>query len=84
MGAAHVIVKGGHADGADVVDLVFDGHAFDELRVPRAARRQTRGTGCSYASAVAAFLAKGRSLIEAASQAQQHVAGLIGASGDVY
>jgi hydroxymethylpyrimidine/phosphomethylpyrimidine kinase len=84
MGAAHVIVKGGHADGADVVDLVFDGRTFEELRVARAARRQMRGTGCSYASAVAAFLAQGRSLVDAASQAQRHVAGLIGASGDVY
>ncbi len=85
MGARNVIVKGGHAAGAEVVDLLFDGRHFHEARADRVMRRgAVRGTGCSFASAVAAFLALGRSLPEAARLAQQHVVAVIAASQDVY
>jgi hydroxymethylpyrimidine/phosphomethylpyrimidine kinase len=85
MGARNVIVKGGHAAGADVVDLLFDGRQFHEGRTARIARSgAVRGTGCTFASAVAAFLALGRPLPDAASLAQRHVAALIAASQDVY
>jgi len=85
MGAAHVIVKGGHLPGDDrtSVDVLFDGVAIHEARVPRIAGPVRRGTGCSFAAAVAAELALGRPLVEAAVRAQQHVARLI-ASTDVY
>jgi hydroxymethylpyrimidine/phosphomethylpyrimidine kinase len=61
----------------DVVDLLFDGRQFHELRVARVHGRNVRGTGCSYASALAAFLALGSSLPDAAARAQRHVAALI-------
>jgi hydroxymethylpyrimidine/phosphomethylpyrimidine kinase len=89
MGAAAVIITGGHAFstphdaprathlGDEVVDLLFDGHAFHELRVPRVESRQTHGTGCTFASALAAGLALGRELPDAAARAQQYVAGAI-------
>lgn len=82
LGAENVIVKGGHARGPSefVVDVLFDGKAFHESRVPRASA-SARGTGCSFASAIAAHLALGRMLPEAAALAQQHVAGLIRGSG---
>jgi hydroxymethylpyrimidine/phosphomethylpyrimidine kinase len=85
MGARNVIVKGGHAAGADVVDVLFDGRQFHEARIARVMRPgAVRGTGCSFASAVAAFLALGQPLPDAARLAQQHVAALIAASHDVY
>ena len=81
MGASAVIVTGGHAawDGnaPEVVDVLFDGHAFYELRAPRVAGREVHGTGCTFASAVAAGLACGITLPEAAARAQQYVAGAI-------
>ena len=86
MGAAAVIITGGHSPGTtngerttndDVVDLLFDGHTFHELRVPRVNSRHTHGTGCTFASAVAAGLALGRELPDAAARAQQYVAGAI-------
>ena len=82
MGARNVIITGGHAPGDArsrrvVIDLLFDGRRFRESRVPRVAGRSVRGTGCSYASAIAAFLALGRSLPDAAGRAQRHVARLI-------
>jgi hydroxymethylpyrimidine/phosphomethylpyrimidine kinase len=61
----------------EVVDLLFDGRAFHEFSVPRAGGRSTHGTGCTFASAVAAGLALGLALPEAAARAQQYVAGAI-------
>jgi hydroxymethylpyrimidine/phosphomethylpyrimidine kinase len=91
MGAANVIVKGGHLPRPatpDVVDVLFDGRNFHEARIgrvtaPGAPASPLRGTGCSFAAAVAAALALGYPLVEAAVRAQRHVAGLI-ASADVY
>jgi hydroxymethylpyrimidine/phosphomethylpyrimidine kinase len=86
MGAANVIIKGGHRHAQSpvpnpqppIVDLLFDGREFHELRVPHTARVNVRGTGCSHSSALAAFLAMDDSLLTAAGKAQQHVARLIG------
>jgi hydroxymethylpyrimidine/phosphomethylpyrimidine kinase len=83
LGARAVIVTGGHAAGFEVVDLLFDGHAFQECRVTRVEARPTHGTGCTFASAVAACLALGHELPEAARRAQQFVAGAIEHSPDV-
>jgi hydroxymethylpyrimidine/phosphomethylpyrimidine kinase len=77
-GAAAVIITGGHGMWErDVVDLLLDGHQFHELRTPRVRGRETHGTGCTFASAVAAGLALGVKLPEAAARAQQYVAGAI-------
>ena len=76
-GAANVIVTGGHGDGDEIVDLLFDGRDFTEFCTPRIHTRNTHGTGCTFASAVAACLAHGYTPAEAASRAQQYVAGAI-------
>jgi len=76
MGAESVIVTGGHAPGADVVDVFFDGVQFVELHGRRVDAR-AHGTGCTYASAVAAGLARGQSVTAAAAEAQRYVAGAL-------
>ena len=86
MGPTAVIITGGHgwdeatglaAAGVKIVDLLFDGQIFREFLVPRVDSRHTHGTGCTYASAVAAGLALGLDLPDAAARAQQYVAGAI-------
>jgi hydroxymethylpyrimidine/phosphomethylpyrimidine kinase len=77
LGASAVIVKGGHGTGAEIVDLLLDGDAFFEWRTARIQTKNTHGTGCTFASAVAAHLALGRTLAEAAERAQRYVAGAI-------
>jgi hydroxymethylpyrimidine/phosphomethylpyrimidine kinase len=77
MGPDAVIITGGHASGADVVDLLFDGRAFTELRLPRIDAGPIHGTGCTFASAVAAGLALGYPPAKAARDAQLYVAGAI-------
>jgi hydroxymethylpyrimidine kinase/phosphomethylpyrimidine kinase len=90
MGPAAVIVKGGHREARDnepgtVVDLLFDGRSFHELRTARVDRRSVPGgTGCRFASAVAAYLALGHELPDAAARAQRHVAGLLAGSTQTY
>jgi hydroxymethylpyrimidine/phosphomethylpyrimidine kinase len=71
MGARAVIVKGGHTERA--VDVVFDGTDMIPLAGEKVADRQLHGTGCTFASALAAQLAAGRSLVEAATLSKAYV-----------
>src|SRR5947207_12282153 len=80
MGAAAVIITGGHRAGRDndvVVDTLYDGHNFSEFRTSRAGSAEVHGTGCTFSAALAAHLALGRTLAEAAELAQRYVAAAI-------
>src|SRR5437773_7245248 len=59
MGAQTVVVTGGHGTGPESLDVIFDGRTFTELRTARLATPGVHGTGCAFASAVAAGLALG-------------------------
>jgi len=76
-GARAAVVKGGHFDEPEVVDLLFDGFAFHEFRHTRQDTRNTHGTGCTFASAIAACLARGAELPAAVQEASDYVAGAI-------
>jgi len=73
LGAIHVLIKGGHGKGAEVVDLLFDGHEFREFRSERIETRNTHGTGCTLSAAIAANLAKGANVQDAVSSALEYV-----------
>jgi len=72
MGARGVVVKGGHLDGP-ATDLFYDGSRFQEFTAPRIDTVNTHGTGCTFASAVAAGLAQNMSVIDAVAQAKEYV-----------
>ncbi len=72
MGAKAVVVKGGHLEGPPS-DLLYDGVRFREYAGARIETTSTHGTGCTFASAIAAGLAKGLSLEEAVGQAKSFV-----------
>jgi hydroxymethylpyrimidine/phosphomethylpyrimidine kinase len=70
MGAAHVLVKGGHLEG-DALDILFiPGEGFTEFRQPRVDTVHTHGTGCTYSAAITAELAKGLPLARAVALAK--------------
>jgi len=69
MGAKHVVVKGGHLEGA-AVDLLYDGTQYHEVKGPRMESRNTHGTGCTFASALATLLARGEPVYEAVKKAK--------------
>jgi len=71
LGARAVLLKGGHARGGVVRDLLFDGRFFTEFAAPRIRTRATHGTGCTLSAAIAANLALGRSLEDAVLRAIQ-------------
>lgn len=80
MGARAVLLKGGHAQGAEAADLLLSGGAQARwLTSPRLAAR-CRGTGCALASAIAAHLARGAALDEACRNGREYVLSLLAAS----
>jgi len=73
LGIQAVLIKGGHAEGAEAVDLLVDGEGELRLAAPRVATENTHGTGCTLSSAIAAELAKGASLRDAVTRAKAYV-----------
>jgi hydroxymethylpyrimidine/phosphomethylpyrimidine kinase len=72
-GAAAALVKGGHLEGAEAVDVLDDGRTVEELHAPRIDTPHTHGTGCMTAAALAACLARGQSLRDAAHEAKRFI-----------
>jgi hydroxymethylpyrimidine/phosphomethylpyrimidine kinase len=72
---AAVVIKGGHLAGPEVVDLLFENGEFTEFIGPRIEGRNTHGTGCTFAAAIAAHLAKGAALKDAVPAAKTYVEG---------
>ena len=73
LGAGAVVVKGGHREAAEAVDVLYDGSAFREYSAPRIDTTSTHGTGCTFASAIAAYLARGEPLPEAVGRAKEYL-----------
>ncbi|MEM0090031.1 MAG: bifunctional hydroxymethylpyrimidine kinase/phosphomethylpyrimidine kinase [Nitrososphaerota archaeon] len=73
MGPKAVVVKGGHIDTEKSADTLYCDGEFKILESPRIDTKNTHGTGCVFASAIAAELAKGSDVISAVSQAKQFV-----------
>lgn len=76
LGPRNVVVKGGHF-GDDAVDLLFDGGSFTELPAVRIRTTSLHGTGCTFASAVAASLALGNDVDNAVRMAKEYVTAAI-------
>ena len=72
LGARTVVVKGGHREGP-AVDLFYDGFSFHEYTAVRVDTNNTHGTGCTFASAIAAGLARGSSVRDAVAMAKAYV-----------
>ena len=64
LGAPAVVVTGGH--GSVAVDHLFDGREHVEIPVPRHAVAATHGAGCTHSATLAALLARGETLVDAA------------------
>ena len=77
LGPSLVVIKGGHFSSTDIVDLLYDGHDFTEFRHERVPGRHTHGTGCTFAAALAAHLACGRTVRDAIPLIQEYIAGAI-------
>jgi hydroxymethylpyrimidine/phosphomethylpyrimidine kinase len=69
LGAPAVVITGGH--GEEPIDHLFDGERHVEIAVPRYETRATHGAGCTHSATLAAHLARGLSLEDAARRAAE-------------
>ncbi|MBI4312734.1 MAG: bifunctional hydroxymethylpyrimidine kinase/phosphomethylpyrimidine kinase [Chloroflexi bacterium] len=83
LGPKNVVVKGGHLEGKDAVDTLYDGHGFQEFTSERFPTKNTHGTGCTFASAIAAGLAKGLPVVDAVAGAKAYVTSAIKAGLEI-
>jgi hydroxymethylpyrimidine/phosphomethylpyrimidine kinase len=68
---AAVLVKGGHLESGDAVDVLYWRGEWRRYSAERVATRHTHGTGCSYSSAITALLARGAQLPDAVAMAKR-------------
>jgi hydroxymethylpyrimidine kinase/phosphomethylpyrimidine kinase len=80
LGPPHVLIKGGHAGKSwdmknkdRVLDILYDGKSFEHIEGEYIPTKNTHGTGCTYASAIATYLAMGNSARESVVQAKRFV-----------
>jgi len=81
LGCRSVLVKGGHLEGAESIDILFDGRDYREFSLPRLITQNTHGTGCTLSAAIAALLPQRLDTASAVRDAKAYVSGAIAASG---
>ncbi|WBQ07633.1 bifunctional hydroxymethylpyrimidine kinase/phosphomethylpyrimidine kinase [Kribbella sp. CA-293567] len=77
-GASWVLVKGGHDAGSLAVDVLHGDGVRLEFSAPRADNRHTHGTGCTLASTIASYLARGYDVPAAVGAAKEYISGAVG------
>jgi hydroxymethylpyrimidine/phosphomethylpyrimidine kinase len=77
LGPRVVMVKGGHLDGPESIDVVWTREGTTEIRGPRIPTQHTHGTGCTLSSAIAANLARGMNDLDAIRAARDYLEGAI-------
>ncbi|TBH17608.1 bifunctional hydroxymethylpyrimidine kinase/phosphomethylpyrimidine kinase [Thermus thermamylovorans] len=73
LGPRAVLLKGGHLEGEEAVDLLATAEGVRAFRAPRVRTRNTHGTGCTLSAAIAALLALGKPLGEAVGEAKAYL-----------
>jgi hydroxymethylpyrimidine/phosphomethylpyrimidine kinase len=73
FGCKHVLIKGGHLLAERATDLLYDGRFFNVFKGEYIDTPHTHGTGCTFASAIAAQLARGKSVPDAVQTAKAYL-----------
>ena len=72
----NILIKGGHLEGEDAVDILYDGKTH-RFALPKVQNPNTHGTGCTLSSAIACQLAAGNNLIDSIEKAKQYLHGAL-------
>lgn len=81
IGGASVVVKGGHLTDGEPCDVLYHQGRLSRHTSPMVISRNTHGTGCTYASAIATYLAMGCTVDVAVARAKQYIyAAIVGAT----
>lgn len=73
LGCQYVLIKGGHLLSEKATDLLYDGRFFTMFKGEFIDTPHTHGTGCTYASAIAAHLARGKAVSDAVQAAKAYI-----------
>ncbi len=73
LGPRHVLVKGGHLPGEDIVDILFDGEHYHSFPGKRIHTTHTHGTGCTFSAALCALSALGYPMVQAVTEARRYM-----------
>jgi len=73
FGSQYVLIKGGHLLAERATDLLYDGRFFNIYKGEFIDTPHTHGTGCTFASALAAQLARGRAMTDAVQAAKTYL-----------
>lgn len=71
------LLKGGHLEGSDATDILWDGTSIHDFSTPRFRNKKPHGTGCTFSAAIAALLAHDYPLLEAIEAAKQYISAAI-------
>lgn len=77
LGAHAALIKGGHIDGDIIRDVLLTREGYRIFEGPRIATKATHGTGCTLASAIAAYIAQGAPIEQAVEKARAYLIGAI-------
>ena len=84
LGPRHVLLKGGHLDGEESVDVLVSRNADPvEFGAPRVHTLNTHGTGCTLSSAIAALLPQRPDMATAVADAKEYLTEAIRRAGDI-
>jgi hydroxymethylpyrimidine/phosphomethylpyrimidine kinase len=83
LGPPNVLVKGGHLETEDAVDVLYAGGTLHEFHAPRQATRHTHGTGCTSSAAITARLARGEALVDAVAAVREWMSRAIATAPEV-
>ncbi len=84
LGARNVLIKGGHGEGAESVDLLIGQGEVVRFSASRIATKNTHGSGCTLSSAIGAGLAKRLDLVDAVRDAKSYVTAAIAAADELH
>lgn len=73
FGCKQVLIKGGHLLAEQATDLLYDGRFFNVFKGEFIETPHTHGTGCTFASAIAAHLAQGKSVVDSIQTAKAYL-----------
>jgi hydroxymethylpyrimidine/phosphomethylpyrimidine kinase len=77
LGPEYVLIKGGHLEDDDVVDILFDGKQFHTFILPRIPHKKAHGSGCTLSALITGLLALGESPVDAVEKAKYIVWSMI-------
>lgn len=77
MGPKYILIKGGHLNTKDAVDVLYDGKKIREFSLPRISNKKAHGSGCSLSAVITGLLALGETPIGAVRKAKYIVWSMI-------